>query len=323
MALYPTHVMYSTLRLTEPLFTLLLLGSMGALCLGKQPGAIRAVLAGLVLGVGILTRPLMVLLPFVLPFGLAGLSKGRWRAISTAFLILLTALLTVSPWLWRNHQLTGRWTTLTTSGGFNFWVGNNPDAQGGYARGEEVRASLGVGDGFDWHDGYAMGLEAICRDPATALLRLPLKVSHLVALETDGVLWNLKGFGQPPRLLLVLSLLLLANVAYVMALGTATLALFGRRDLPLFGRLTVILGAYMLAIVMIFFGDPRFHLPLMPFLLLFSASLFSDEEGWRWPSLDDVLPASRKRLALWIGLVLVTGLLMVLNLAVKRSGGAW
>lgn len=323
LALYPTHVMYSTLRLTEPLFALLLLGAIGCLALPRQPGVIETVLAGLLLGLAVLTRPLIVLLPFLLPFGLAAKRMGRGRAVATAFLILLTTLLTISPWLVRNHQLTGRWTTLTTSGGFNFWAGNNSEARGGYVRRGEIEASLGVGDDFDWHRGYGLGLNALREDPLGALKRLPLKVSHFVALETDGVLWNLKGFAQSPGLSAVLILLFLANVAYLLALGTATLSLLGRRDLPAFGRLTVLLCVYMLAIVMIFFGDPRFHLPLMPFLLLFSASLFADDEGWQWPRFEDVLPASRTRLTLWIGLMVTMGLLMVLNVAVKRAGGAW
>jgi 4-amino-4-deoxy-L-arabinose transferase-like glycosyltransferase len=253
LALYPTHVMYSTLRLTEPLFTLLMLGALGILSLARQPGVIPAIVAGLVLGAAVLTRPLIVLLPFVLPLLLATKGQRRGRALSTAFLVLLTALLTVSPWLWRNHQLTGRWTSLTTSGGFNFWVGNNPEARGGYIRQGEIDASLAVGDEFDWHRGYSMGFQAIREDPLRALGRLPLKISHLVALETDGVLWNLKGFTPRPGLPTVLWLLFLANVAYLLALGTATLALLGRKDLPLFGRMTVLLCVYMLAIVVVSF----------------------------------------------------------------------
>ena len=323
LALYPTHVMFSTLSLTEPLFTILLLGAISCLLLQRQSGPIRAVLAGLLLGIAVLVRPLMVLLPLLLPLGLLEKGEDRRQALLVSLLVLVTTLAIVSPWLWRNHQLTGRWTSLTTSGGFNFWVGNNPDARGGYVPREDVEAALGVGDGFDWHGGYSMGLDAIRSDPVAAFQRLPLKVSHLVALETDGVLWNLKGCDPAPPLRVTLLLLFLANAAYLIVLGTASLALLTQPDLPAFGRLTVLLCAYMLIIVMVFFGDPRFHLPLVPFLLPFSASLFSDEAGWRWPGVGGLLPESRTRLVLWVGLMMVLGLLMMLNLVVKHLDGAW
>jgi len=93
--------------------------------------------------------------------------------------------------------------------------------------------------------------------------------------------------------------------------------------MPEFGKFTVLLCGYMLAIVMVFFGDPRFHLPLMPFLLLCSASLFADEKRWRWPKPDRALLGSRARLTLWIGIMAALGLLMLVNLAVKHSEGAW
>lgn len=184
LALYPTHVMYSTLRLTEPLFMLLLLAAISCLSLEIGQKRVGQVAAGLLLGLAVLTRPMIVLFTFLLPLGLLA-KERRWRrALPVALVVITTTLVTISPWLWRNQQLTGRWTTLTTSGGFNFWVGNNPEARGGYAPRKDVEASLGVGDEFDWHHGYSMGLDAIRSDPAAALLRLPLKISHLVALET-------------------------------------------------------------------------------------------------------------------------------------------
>ena len=324
LALYPTHVMYSTLRLTEPLFTLLMLGAIGILSLARTARGDPAVVAGLVLGLAVLTRPLIVLLPFLLPLGLA--TKGQDEVEPSRRLFLVSV----------DDSVDGQSVALAESpthrsmddadhlGRLQFLGGQQPEARGGYVRRGEIEASLAVGDEFDWHRGYAMGSGCHPRGSAGALQRLPLKISHLVALETDGVLWNLKGFAPAPGLSAVLILLLLANVAYLLALGTATLALLGRKDLPLFGRLTVLLCVYMLAIVMVFFGDPRFHLPLMPFLLLFSASLFRGRRGM-------ALAPSRR------GPARITntahpldrphgddaGFLMVLNLAVKHAEGAW
>jgi 4-amino-4-deoxy-L-arabinose transferase-like glycosyltransferase len=320
LAIYPTHVMYSTLHLTEPLFMLLLLGVASCLFLGDKQRLAWLCFGGLLFGLAVLTRPLILPLGVALPFALhrSGQRIGK-TLLATAVVVAMT-LITILPWLWRNHELSGRWTTVTTSGGYNFWVGNNPAARGGYVHPDDIKVSLQDDDGYDWHRGYRLGWEWIRENPATAALSMPLKISHLVALETDGVLWNLKGFDRAPPLLLVVFLLLVANVTYVGVLATASLALMNRPDLPLMGRFTVLLCGYMLAIVLIFFGDPRFHLPLIPFFLLSSASMFVGE---RSTSLKGVLGSQPGRLRNWAGLMAILGLLMLVNLSVKYFEGAW
>jgi len=323
LALYPTYVMYSTLSLTEPLFTFLLVGSVSALTLTGSERPIWQIAAGVLLGLATLTRPLVVLFPLLIPFGLRQQGRSWRKSISTSLVVGVVALVTISPWLWRNHDLTGRWTTLSTTGGINFWVGNNPEARGGYVRPEGLEVALQDEDGYDYHRGFSLGWSEILANPARALYRLPLKVSHLVALETDGVLWNLKGFERDPPKLVVLVLLLLANIAYVVVLGTAVMAFLARGESTLLERFTILLCVYMLAIVMVFFGDPRFHLPLMPFLLLFSSMIFTGERPRVRPGRIGEDESQRPRFAAWAGIMGALALLMVLNLAVKYTEGAW
>ena len=320
LAIYPTHVMYSTLHLTEPLFMLLLLGVASCLFLGDKQRLVELFLGGLLFGLAVLTRPLILPLGVVLPVALHRRGQRIGKTLLATAIVVTVTLVTILPWLWRNRELSGRWTTVTTSGGYNFWVGNNPAARGGYVHPNDLKVPLQDEDGYDWHRGYRLGWEWIRENPAMAVLRMPLKISHLVALETDGVLWNLKGFDRAPPLLQVILLLLVANVAYAGVLTTASLALVNRQHLPVMGRFTVLLCGYMLAIVMIFFGDPRFHLPLVPFLLLFSASILVGE---RSTSLKGVLGSQPGWLRNWTGLMAILGLLMLVNLAVKYFEGAW
>ncbi|MEW6756041.1 MAG: hypothetical protein AB1505_34440, partial [Candidatus Latescibacterota bacterium] len=91
-------------------------------------GAIRsAAAAGVVLGLGVLTRPVYLAC-------VAGL-VGAWLLFhpghrAAAGLMLACVLLTVLPWTLRNWRVHGQPVLVSTNGGFNFWIGNNPLATG-------------------------------------------------------------------------------------------------------------------------------------------------------------------------------------------------
>jgi 4-amino-4-deoxy-L-arabinose transferase-like glycosyltransferase len=274
LAIYPNHVFFSTLHLTEPLFTLLLIGAFALLLRSLNIGSWGYIAAGMLLGLAALTRPIILLFPLLLPFWYV--SQGwRWRhALGISLVVFCSTLVTASPWIIRNHQISGRWSDITTSGGFNFWIGNNPLALGGYRAPKNIRATLWDGtiwDGTTYERGYQLGWQAIRDAPWSAVLRGFRKISYFFALETDGVVWNLKGFERAPPLFWTLVLLLLANAAYVVMLGTGLLGLLSPPHPSSMTTLFMLLSLYMVMLTIAFFGDPRYHFPLVPFMLLFSS----------------------------------------------------
>ncbi len=89
--------------LTEPLFTVLLLG-----CANAWMRA-RTMLASVLLAAAALTRPEVVLLPFLL-----ALCGRTWRRPAITLAVLVLAL---APWAWRNTARLGAFVPLTTMGG--------------------------------------------------------------------------------------------------------------------------------------------------------------------------------------------------------------
>jgi 4-amino-4-deoxy-L-arabinose transferase-like glycosyltransferase len=317
LAVYPTHVFYATLNLTEPLFTLLVMFAVLLLWRSLTGGAAPIAAAGLVLGLAAYTRPVVLLFAGVLPVWYL---LQRWpfrKALAAVALSGGFTLLAVCPWLIRNHGVTGSWVEMSTEGGYNLWVGNYPGALGGYAHRREIHQAFQDGGGFDSARGYRLGLAAIAASPGRALLRVAQKLSYFFALETDGVLWNFKGLDYSPPRAAVFLLLALANAAYGWVLAFAILGLMGTsRSHPLAGLLLALTG-YLVLITSVFISDPRYHYVLIPLAAIFSV------KGWleEWPILRNAIRAREawagRRLLIWGATMAVFAALMAGNLMLK------
>jgi 4-amino-4-deoxy-L-arabinose transferase-like glycosyltransferase len=317
LALYPNHLFYSTLRLTEPLFTLLLVSAVVLLLRSLDRRLWHAMAAGGLLGLAALTRPVIILFPLLLPAWYMWNGRRWHRALTIALLVCAATLATVSPWLVRNHGVTGRWSVISTTGAYNFWIGNNAKAMGGYAVHKSIKESLYYDKNSPLHHGYHLGLKAITAEPGKALLRAVGKLTYLFALETDGTMWNLKGFDPPLPLKWTLLLLLLANSFYVVLLATGTLTLLASDQCPPFRSLFLLLLGYTACMAFIFIGDPRYHFHLMPFMLLFGAQGILEE----WPKMREGLHSKTagagRRLVVWGTVMTLMGLVMGINLVLK------
>lgn len=113
----------------------------------------------------------------ILPGGLlvaALLWDGRrWRQTLRQFaIIFVVAALIIFPWLWRNYLVLGK-PVLSSSGGVNFMVGNNPLGSGAYTPPPlEWQAQFsGLGELARDQKAWALSLQWIRENP-TDFLRL-------------------------------------------------------------------------------------------------------------------------------------------------------
>jgi hypothetical protein len=84
-------------------------------------------LAGIALGLGMLTRPILPPLLVVVAIWWA-LRAGVPAAARRLVPVVVTAVLVLAPWTARNLAVFGRLVPMTTNAGSNFWQGNNPDS---------------------------------------------------------------------------------------------------------------------------------------------------------------------------------------------------
>ncbi|HKZ54717.1 MAG TPA: hypothetical protein VJ123_04500 [Anaerolineales bacterium] len=269
VAVYPILWMYPLGLASENLFIPLVLAgvivSLRAID-GRRLGI--AVAAGFLLGAATLTRG--VLAAF-LP--LAGLLFLRRTGLRNALGMLLPAALVVLPWIVRNSLILGRPAFVENSLGYNLFIGYHPEGDGGFFSEAAVIPLhiLDDGERERWSMGQALGF--IRDDPAGAAARVVRRLGFLWGLEDRELLYFYSNdfFGRIPQPWLLMAYLVL--VSPLILIGSS--APFGMALTPR-GR-DLILGLFVashLAYLSIL-AEPRFHLPLVPYLAVYAAAAWS------------------------------------------------
>jgi len=132
VALYPVFVIVVTQPTVTVVNTFLLSLLIWVLLQLRRDGKLStAALAGFIVGLSALNRPLIIV--FLLPiFGWLWLHRGHlhfhWWQLG--LVISLVTVLTIAPWTIRNVAIHKAPVLISTNGGFTFWNGNNPFTTG-------------------------------------------------------------------------------------------------------------------------------------------------------------------------------------------------
>jgi 4-amino-4-deoxy-L-arabinose transferase-like glycosyltransferase len=241
------------------------------------PGAI---VAGLAAGGAALikTQSLLLVPALLLPLLL---SAPSWaRRLGLAAVLAAMAVGVMLPWSLRNLDQGGRWPVLATNAGWNLLIGFNPEAKGRYAELDTsaLDAALppsppGVASEIARGDAYARAaLDDLRAEPMRALRLVPIKTLITLA-DGDGFLMagltldpskpSLKDFTARPTIWR--QLFLVSNLWWLALVLAAAVGAARARQRGAVSFLAVA-GAALLLPHMIVFGEPRFHIPLIPLL---------------------------------------------------------
>jgi 4-amino-4-deoxy-L-arabinose transferase-like glycosyltransferase len=273
-AFYPEVVWFSVHFWVENLFLVLLWWAFERLFVADETGGrAAAAVGGLLWGLAILTRETGL---YFLPF--AGLwlafSPRRGGARARAALFVLTALLAVAPWTYRNWVAFRALVPVSTAGGLNLFQGNaRLTRQEVYDLYEAVQGRI-----EQYRFGQRMGWQAIRdRQPTWLVEKLVEQMPMFWEAESMAVIHVKRGaYGtvSPPAAVAVAVVMLapyLATLAFFI-LGLAAQA-WERRTLLLLGFL-----AYYNLIHVVTHGFNRYRMPVMPVVFLFAAAAFV---AWR------------------------------------------
>jgi len=282
LAVFPGHVFFSSLLLSETLFTFLVVVAMTLILLvarqGKDTGMVRLILLGLVMGATALVRGqgLFLLIAAALFWWL---STADWRrTLRWAAVVGVTSLAVIVPWSIRNYVAMDGFVFISTNAGGNLWLGNHEGATGRYMWmvdewTRERYAGLPEPEREVAASNLALreGLKFIFTHPADELRLSTTKLRALYEDDEEGLRW----IHRPEAGSAVGSIGVIGDVAdgfyfAVLAVSAGGLAYWLRRRRSAVALPLLVVGVFTLG-QLLFFADPRFHFPMLPSLCLLAA----------------------------------------------------
>jgi hypothetical protein len=205
--------------------------------------------------------------------------RSKKRALVQALIVWAGIAVLVVPWSIRNTIAFGQITGPSTNVGDDLCIGNYLGAQGAFTlQGKCFASDAGKSPQQVELDRNSEGVKIAIRDVASHPFRMPKLVAQkaywLLYKDDDGI-WAAESYGNdyfiPNFRREVLAFA--ANAVYYatgLVVLTGILAFALAKDLR---RLVVVLAfLYVLALPLVFFGDPRFHYPAIPPAVVIAAA---------------------------------------------------
>ncbi|WP_165252397.1 glycosyl transferase family 39 [Paludisphaera soli] len=278
LAAWPGQIQFTTILASELPFNFLILCALYAEGRDRWPTALRIAAVGALTAGASYVRPLALAMPALLWWRRVvdpDMRRGGLVAntAEAAGVVLVVAIL-IAPWAARNARIFGSPVLISANGGANFWMGNNPDSNGGYMplppRVEKLNEV--ERDALLKREGRQYVLE----HPERFAVGLVKKFIMTHSRESIGVVWNQAGltrvFGRG-----VLGPMKLASALYFGAAMLAAVvgAVHALRRLGFrrwIGLPPIVFWAYFAAVHMATVGGDRYHYPSVPMIAALAAS---------------------------------------------------
>lgn len=307
---YPSFLGFNNLMLTEVPFTFFLVCGVLSLACGLNRTSLTWLcVAGIVLGLGALTRS--ILYPFAPILGVYLLLAWRGsipQRVLASLVFLLPFALVLTPWTVRNTQLQQTLITVDCMGGRNFMMGNYE-----YTPLYRSWDAISITGDREWikilNDHHPdmknmtqgmvdklagkQAVHFISENPGLTLKRDIIKFSDFWGLERELFAGADRGYFGPINQALILPLGILICASYALVLFSGV---FGSCLQPIKDRriqlLILLVIAFHAAVHTVVFAHSRYHLPVMPFVGIFAASAFSGPSIW----------TQTRRVGFWVAL---------------------
>lgn len=291
MALFPNPIFYVATLQLETVFIFLALLAVSIIATHDwrtgPPSQARLLLFGGALGLSAVVRPFS--LPILLALAAAVAATGiGWRGVvRTTLLPALAATAVLAPWAIRNLVVMDAFIPFSSNGGDTLCMDRGPDSDGRFAWAAHEGCASGEGvppDEYEAHQNAAntrLALRFIVEHPGQEVQLIGKRAWHMLKQDHDG-LTSVEAGGQMP---------VLGDRSRQVLRTTADLYYFVIGGLALVGLVSIVRrrrpadlvvvgsGLVLLAVPLLLWGNPRFHLPVLPFLAV--AAAVALDEGRR------------------------------------------
>lgn len=281
-ALYPGHVLFTPLLMSETFFLLLMTATLATFVyfvLGRRrPTLVACAGTGLLAGVTAMTRGEFILFPVIL-LALLAMHLGWRRSVAPAAALLIAAAALFVPWAIRNAVQMGEPIAGTTGAGRVALQGHSTDSDG--------TPSLTVVAGLDAkyadlsrkerelktnREGSRIARNYALHHPLDELRLIPRRMLGLFKSDEAAVAWtqsNKPWYGDTgaDRLIRLSSFFFFGTIA----LALAAWPLWWRTRDPARLLLFAPVPYYMFMFGVVFIGDPRYHFGMYPTLAILAS----------------------------------------------------
>ncbi|HZC05688.1 MAG TPA: glycosyltransferase family 39 protein [Ktedonobacterales bacterium] len=308
VALLPAYIAYTSVLGTEVVFTFCLAAAI-ALQLARWDWRLRYPLMGLLIGYGVITKPYLLVYPFVAALIYWLTEKDARQTVRLFVITMLCALVVVAPITWENYLQLHRFILNTYNGSFVLFVNSNSDnTTGAWMPFSAIHISASFREQLLQHgvtypnvpvnQGYAPVDPLFMAQAQRWIITHPAQYAHLGVLRLRNTFfngaWDVRGYtadgltdqqiasSLPLRLFFRLANLSLVTLSVggfiVAALGCArAVRALVRRDARMAPVLAypALLGVYAIATFFATEGQPRYSFPSLMIFAFASVYLLS------------------------------------------------
>lgn len=276
LALLPANIAIGPLTLTEPAALLFLLVGFWAI-LGIEKWGLAA-FAGFALGFAALIRPTFLLLgPILIGLTLLRFFTDR-QHLKQSILAVVTFVLVLAPWTYRNYEVLGSFVPGTTMGGVAFYMANNPASHTGVNAMEKDLFALDLDEVERNRVGFKWGLRWIKENPleflelsAKRFTRFSGKTSVYLNINVkekcgcDGMYYSVLSILDSIWWLLVWSLV------FFSVMKNKTIYRRGHWSVAIF-----LMIGFLFIVHSVFIAEARYHVPVAGLIVVVAATAFSN-----------------------------------------------
>ena len=284
VAFLPSHIIgFTSVLRNEMLHLVFVLAALIVLCrLLQSPTWRNAVMLGIVIGIGVYVRPILLLFPMavIIPLALRkGLPVGR--AVMLACAVTVVSLAILAPWTVRNYLVMGDLVLTSTNGGITFYVGNGPGATGKHRRIDRARTFSDTAEMVVYRESVQLALAHMVDNPDEWISLLPIKFFNL---------WASDKYSVGPHIIdenyhsFVPALQVVAQVYWTVVALVALIALCTcspGKWLRLPAMLLPATLVYWTVFHVLIHSESRYHMQVIPVVMIVAAHLLTREPA-RW-----------------------------------------